>query len=162
MDSPDQSAEHLLLSCQFAASVWTLAPILHSQTISTDPDFTAALQTSRKSINLPPAGVHLGSLFPWIVRTIWITRNQRLFENRQFDEKETLIKAIRDARGWQEAQQVVPHPTSVLQPPRLVNRTHYATILTNTDAAWRRRERLLDWLGFSQTTTEGHYHREAQ
>lgn len=105
------------LSCQFAASVWTFAPILHSHTISTDPDFTAALQTSWKSINLPPAGVHLGSLFPWIVWTIWI----------HFDEKRDSYQGNKRcswmARGATSgpSPDVSPAATTTIKPHTLCN-----------------------------------------
>ena len=62
-----ESVNHLFLSCPFKANVWTMSPI--------SPP--------------PPTGVHLVSLFLWIVWTIWLTKNEGIFENKKFDEKET-------------------------------------------------------------------------
>lgn len=74
-----ETVDHLFISCQFATSVWEAAPFSNVQATLGTTNFTSVLQASRKLVNLPPTGVHLVSLFPWIVWTIWLTRNQRIF-----------------------------------------------------------------------------------
>ncbi|KAG2288384.1 hypothetical protein Bca52824_047988 [Brassica carinata] len=100
----EETVHHLFINCQFAASIWEMAPILGNSTISGATTFISALKASKITRNLPPIGLRLGSLFPWIVWTVWTTRNQRIFKNRTFDASETLTKAITYAREWQEAQ----------------------------------------------------------
>ncbi|XP_048612061.1 uncharacterized protein LOC125586243 [Brassica napus] len=100
-----ETVDHLFISCQFATSVWEAAPFSNVQATLGTTHFTSALQASLKLVNLPPTGVHLVSLFPWIVWTIWLIRNQRIFHNREFDGRATLTKATTDAREWQQAQQ---------------------------------------------------------
>lgn len=56
-----------------------------------------------KILCLPPVGIS-SPIFPWIYASIWAARNQKLFVGRTFSESETLIKALLDAREWQEAQ----------------------------------------------------------
>lgn len=90
--------------------------MINGHTISSSPTFTLALQESKKLLNLPPSGIHIVSLFPWIVWTIWLTRNQRIFEYKRFDEQDTLAKAINDAKEWHEAQQVIPQATEQQEP----------------------------------------------
>ncbi|XP_013745159.1 uncharacterized protein LOC125595024 [Brassica napus] len=129
-----ETVDHLFISCQFATSVWEAAPFSNVQATLGTTNFTSALQASRKLVNLPPTGVHLVSLFPWIVWTIWLTRNQRIFQNREFDGRATLTKAITDAREWQQAQQEV-HRAIELQTDPEIQPT--STIIINTDAAWK-------------------------
>ncbi|KAL0724277.1 hypothetical protein Bca4012_038876 [Brassica carinata] len=132
-----ETANHLFLSCDFAKSIWSLAPILHGPSLATTTDFTVALQASRKMPNLPPTGVKIGSLFPWIVWSIWTTRNQRIFENRHFTGRETLRKSTADAREWEEAQtdntQQLATPHSRTPQPQL----NSGVLIVHTDAAWR-------------------------
>ena len=80
-------------------------------------EFPKALKASRKALNLPPSGMVLGSLFPWICWNIWIARNYKTFEKRNFDAKETLSKAIVDAREWQAAQLEHVTPKHIGQQP---------------------------------------------
>ncbi|KAG2332543.1 hypothetical protein Bca4012_017886 [Brassica carinata] len=89
-----ENANHLFLTCDFAKTVWSLAPIAHGTFLTTATSFTAALQESRKTPNLPPTGVTTGSL------------NQKIFENRRFTETETLSKAVADAREWTEPRHI--------------------------------------------------------
>lgn len=69
-------------------------------------------QVSKKTTNLQPTYIHLGSLFPWICWNIWLARNKQIFENRNFEAAEVLVKSIINARVCQGAQ---PDPPPILQ-----------------------------------------------
>ncbi|XP_013633184.1 PREDICTED: uncharacterized protein LOC106338847 [Brassica oleracea var. oleracea] len=113
-----------------------MVPILGNSTIAEATTFISALKASKITRNLPPTGLRLRSLFPWIVWTVWTTRNQRIFENRTFDATETLTKAITYAREWQEAQlDATPSATTVMAAPS-AHRNRLIVTTINTDAAW--------------------------
>ncbi|XP_024009950.1 uncharacterized protein LOC112085153 [Eutrema salsugineum] len=98
--------------------------------------FTDALIASKLSKCLPPTGVGIGPIFPWICWSIWKSRNSLLFEERRFSPEDTITKAITDAREWQLAQTPEPGnnpshssaPTPLHQP---------GSIVCFTDGAWR-------------------------
>ncbi|KAG5385259.1 hypothetical protein IGI04_036729 [Brassica rapa subsp. trilocularis] len=79
-----ETANHLFLTCNYAKTIWSLAPIAHRASLTNATSFTTELQASKKLSNLPTTGVTNGSL--------------------RFTETETLSKAIADAREWTEAQ----------------------------------------------------------
>lgn len=112
-----ETVNHMFLACNFATEVWSLAPIHCGDNLANARDFTAALQASKASPNLPPRGMVKGSLFPWIVWTIWKTRNQRVFENIHFSTVEVIHKAVIEAREWEEAQAGNNVESAVLKKP---------------------------------------------
>ncbi|CAL9238198.1 unnamed protein product, partial [Arabidopsis halleri] len=90
--------------------------------------------------NLPPSGLSLTPIYPWILWNLWIARNQFLFEDRFFSEEETLLKAIQEAKNWQSAQlDSVPLENAL---PRIAAEPYepsYSdanTICLESDAAW--------------------------
>lgn len=54
-------------------------------------------------VPLPPVGVSLTLLFPWIMWFLWKAMNLFVFEDRSFTEKECLNKALAEARIWQQS-----------------------------------------------------------
>ncbi|CAA7026173.1 unnamed protein product [Microthlaspi erraticum] len=103
--------KHLFFHCKFAKAVWNLAPISIPLDSSHFQSFLSTLSISKTWTCLPPTGVSNGPLFPWVCWTIRKTRNYCLFEERQFSPEETISKAIKEAREWQQAQ----HPTKTIQ-----------------------------------------------
>lgn len=70
----------------------------------------------------------------WICWSIWIARNQLVFQKRSFSLMETLHKALSDAREWKMSQTDSPQlkPLITIEPnPRQANQ-----IAIFTDAAW--------------------------
>ncbi|XP_009111228.2 uncharacterized protein LOC103836687 isoform X1 [Brassica rapa] len=55
-------------------------------------------------ISLPPLGLGDIPLYPWVLWVLWTNRNKLLFENKQFSEENSVLKAIQDARAWKAAQ----------------------------------------------------------
>lgn len=54
--------------------------------------------------SLPPTGLEAGTLAAWIVWSLWISRNQFGFQNREFSPEEMIAKALAHAREWKLAQ----------------------------------------------------------
>ena len=108
------------------------------------------MKTLRKTLNLPPSGIRIGSLFPWICWSIWISRNHKIFQKRSFEAKEVLSKAISDAREWQsEQEQEINKANLPSKPTPPTQAVAFDTVIVHTDAAWRERQnRFLDWPGF--------------
>lgn len=84
-----ESCLHLFFLCKFAKKVWSLAPFTEPFTPSALSDITAALTTSLTQTCLPPIGISEGPLLPWILWTIWTTRNNKIFNDRAISEEET-------------------------------------------------------------------------
>ena len=81
-------------------------------------------------------GIEAGTLVVWICWSIWISRNQLVFQKRSFTLAETLQKALADARKWVMAQapsiSTPPKPLIRFEPnPR---RSGQCSVFT--DAAW--------------------------
>ncbi|KAF2567849.1 hypothetical protein F2Q70_00024601 [Brassica cretica] len=87
------------------------------------------------TVVLPPVGLGNGSLAPWIIWAIWTTRNQKLFQNRNFSAPETVTKAICDAKEWLAAQLPVQATDHHLNPQQNVLT---AEVICKSDAAWKK------------------------
>lgn len=116
------------------------------------PDFIEVhqgLAWLRKRLVLPPSGLGLGPLYPWICWNLWLSRNQKVFSDRTFSEGETLGKAIVAAREWQEAQKVPISPVlSGQKAPDVSGGLLRNVTSVKTDAAWRKEEKVagLSWI----------------
>ncbi|VVA91847.1 unnamed protein product [Arabis nemorensis] len=97
-------------------------------------------------VALPPTRIALSPLFPWVIWSLWYTRNQKIFENRMHSEQDTVSKALREAREWQSTQ----IGAKCEQDPRLSTNLVCAlrddTFVIHTDGAWKE-ETLLAGLG---------------
>ncbi|KAG7584818.1 Ribonuclease H domain [Arabidopsis thaliana x Arabidopsis arenosa] len=100
---------HLLWNCPFAQRVWQLAP-LHLQISSASlVDLLSLLRTASSTSALPPTGLSLTPLAPWILWNLWKARNYLIFEDRTFSEQDIVLKAIKEAKDWQAAQSCLPN-----------------------------------------------------
>ena len=52
---------------------------------------------------LPPTGSS-SPLLPWVLWNLWKGRNKLLFENRIFTAQEIVLKSVKDAKEWSQAQ----------------------------------------------------------
>ncbi|XP_013613645.1 PREDICTED: uncharacterized protein LOC106319796 [Brassica oleracea var. oleracea] len=73
--------EHIFFHCQFAIEVWSNGPWNCQVDTTTNTSFLDILKESWKWTPLPPYGF-TGNAVPWLCWSIWILRNQLLFENR--------------------------------------------------------------------------------
>ncbi|KAG5414406.1 hypothetical protein IGI04_001973 [Brassica rapa subsp. trilocularis] len=118
-----------------------LAPIDQVTNVMRYTDFATDMKTLRKTLNLPPSGIRIGSLFPWICWSIWIARNHKIFQKRSFEAKEVLSKAISDTREWQSAQeQKINKENLPSKPTPPTQAVAFDTVIVHTDAAWRETE----------------------
>ncbi|CAA7048221.1 unnamed protein product [Microthlaspi erraticum] len=107
-----ESTLHMLFHCSLAQEVWSLAPFRIQITFGNLMDLKAGIKAMNKTISLPPTGIRAGTLAPWIMWSIWMTRNNKIFNRRSFTARETLNLALIRAREWQEAQEKTPPPQS--------------------------------------------------
>ncbi|KAF3596345.1 hypothetical protein DY000_02026964 [Brassica cretica] len=75
-----------------------------------------------------------GPLGPWILWAIWSSRNQKLFQKRNFHAQETITKAIVDAKEWSEAQAKIIPETQRKNSTR--SRGEFE-VICRSDAAWK-------------------------
>ncbi|KAF3507166.1 hypothetical protein F2Q69_00009449 [Brassica cretica] len=88
-----------------------------------------------KLVCLPPTGVATGPLAPWILWSLWLARNNRLFINKIATPEEIISRAIAAAHEWLREQCTEPSNTKntrVLRPSRDTDSSRL-----QTDAAWR-------------------------
>lgn len=130
-----ESIDHLFLHCPFAKNIWRATPF------ATPFEYSGLIDLKSIWINicertcLPPTGIVLGELAPWILWQIWCARNQFIFEGRTASEEETLTKAVVLAREWLNSQEKKPQtiPRKRSHQPRVPENCS----IINTDAAWR-------------------------
>lgn len=93
---------HVMFSCPTARKVWDQVPAMAIPTVSSCNSMEDLLKLGSRMINLPPSGLTI-PLDPWIFWVLWTSRNQLMFENKFFSETEMVLKAIKEAKEWQES-----------------------------------------------------------
>lgn len=84
--------------------------------------------------SLPRCGLGHTTLEAWVLWSIWSVRNQNIFQNRAFSAQETVLKAITDAKEWQQAQPPKePSQRKIILPPR----SPAGGIVCKSDADWK-------------------------
>lgn len=116
--------------------VWNSVPVLPAIDISRSLDLELKIiwsdLCSRKA--LPPTGIALDSLAPWILWHLWTARNNLIFNNRHLTSAEVVSKAIASAREWVTSQGVASRNlTPPIRPPPIATQ---GVCLIRTDAAW--------------------------
>ena len=130
---------HVFLCCSMANQVWEIAPLAVRPQEST-PSVAALIELGHTLTALPPTGVSV-PLWPWVLWNLWKARNKLCFENRTFSAMEIIVKAISDAREWQDAQpspplQDIPQAPNLLLPNRRTFTPPQGTLLCLVDGAW--------------------------
>ncbi|XP_010462630.1 PREDICTED: uncharacterized protein LOC104743220 [Camelina sativa] len=128
-----ESVSHLLLHCRRAKEVWLKAPILHLE-ISSTTTIEDFLSLAKHKCNLPPSGVSKGELYPWIRWQLSLARNSLVFEDKEIPVSDILIRAIKSAREWQEAQNMLTTPRLTTDQPEQPVQTSSCKVFV--DAAW--------------------------
>lgn len=141
-----ESILHLLFQCQFAQKVWQLASFDTELDLSGTIDLMLDWPSLCLLKTLPPTEISRGTLFPWILWSLWKARNRFTFEGFSASPEDTLTAALRLAREWStyskaeisagqhKREREIPIPTG--------------TEVVRTDAAWcaERRAADLGWL----------------
>lgn len=93
---------HVFLTCPLAEEVWSYIPTSQrpSRSISAVADL---IKLGRYLVPLPPTGL-TALLWPWVLWNLWKARNKLVFENRVFTAQEVVLKSIKDAKEWTNAQ----------------------------------------------------------
>ena len=102
---------HVLFHCPFAAKVWELAPCMFKPSALGASSIASLLHNCQKMMSLPPVGLGKTPLYPWILWVLWTNRNKFVFENLNFSEQESILKAIQDAKSWKKAQELLIKPS---------------------------------------------------
>ena len=132
---------HAFLKCPIAEEVWSLVPIAKRPTNSVS-SLAELIKQGNHYIPLPPTGLN-APLWPWVVWNLWKARNKLVFENRVFTAQEIVLKSIKEAKEWNEAQmgEKAPssssstnHPHCTEGVPPLINQS--GMLVCNVDAAW--------------------------
>ncbi|CAA7015730.1 unnamed protein product [Microthlaspi erraticum] len=150
-----ETTDHLFFCCDYAQKVWSLAPFGKTLDLSLI-HFKASINVLKRLVCLPPSGISYGPLFPWIwiCWTIWSARNYHIFEDRSFTPEDTNLKAIQDAREWQEAQVLEKKPHQARPRPTNHRSLHPNTVVCFTDGAWKQ-ETAIAGAGWIFTKREG-------
>jgi len=93
-----ETSLHLFFHCPFAKNLWEAAPFKSPVDSSRVTSLRVRIESSRRLINLPPTGLGLTPLSPWILWTIWTCRNKRIFEQKQISIPDALSQAVAQAR----------------------------------------------------------------
>ncbi|XP_048628012.1 uncharacterized protein LOC125608690 [Brassica napus] len=102
----EESINHLMFDCTYARQIWALSGIpnpengFHQSSIYVNFNYLLELKKLRWGFT------DLRSLWPWIMWTIWKTRNALLFEGTRFSPLEVFNKAKQDEEEWSLAQVV--------------------------------------------------------
>ncbi|KAG5413791.1 hypothetical protein IGI04_001358 [Brassica rapa subsp. trilocularis] len=103
--------------------------------VRTSPIRKQSWKAVHTGLCLPPTGVNAGSLAAWILWTLWISRNYRIFQGKIFSSQEVVTKAIIDAKEWNTAQVKNIPPETAKRGPRMETRFD---IICQSDAAWKK------------------------
>lgn len=95
---------HVFLNCPIAVEVWNQIPLAHKP-LTSIPSLAMLIKQGKDYVPLPPTGLN-APLWPWVVWNLWKARNKLVFENRAFTAQEIVLKSIKDAKEWNDAQSV--------------------------------------------------------
>ena len=134
-----ESIDHLFLHCNFAKQVWKSAPVWPSIDYSGTIELRSEWNSLCSRQNLPPMGLSMGALTPWILWQIWKARNSLVFKDKGF-----MSMAIAAAREWNSSQGLAPVPRRS-QPVRVIPQDN--CVLVRSDAAWNETNKIagLGW-----------------
>ncbi|KAL0693000.1 hypothetical protein Bca4012_060180 [Brassica carinata] len=97
-------------------------------------DFKDHWEVVRDLSCLPPTAISTTALAPWILWSLWTSRNKLIFEAHAFSAEEILTNAIVAAREWQNGQ--IKSPMRRRTPAQIPERVEDFT-LVRADASWK-------------------------
>lgn len=75
---------HIFYQCAFAKEVWECLPVSNSEVLGNPSSFSGFWTRTLQLVPLPPTGLGIASIAPWVAWSIWITRNFKIFQDRHF------------------------------------------------------------------------------
>ena len=132
---------HIFFTCPFAMEVWKSIPLRNAVHIAAGMDFKEALLRFKDAVCLPPTGI-VGSILPWVLWSLWTSRNALLFDSKEITPEETATTGLRLALEWNQAQDKRIKSNPLLGRARTKNNRSTTAPLRNnsisckTDAAW--------------------------
>jgi len=154
----NESILHLLFHCQYAQEVWQLAPFTTEMEYRGIIDLMSSWPSICAQKCLPPSGVTSGVLFPWILWSIWKSRNRFVFEVVFISPKETLSTAIKLAREWCSDSKADPtRPSARINKQMAQGETSVTAV--RSDAAWMASSNLAG-LGWTILSESGHEYKK--
>jgi len=102
----EETTFHLFFTCRFATEVWLAAPFKQNINSSLFSSLKDLFEKAKQFVCLPPTGIRLGPLLPWLIWSIWLSRNHLIFKDRHTSAAETLTRALALAREWLTAQDI--------------------------------------------------------
>ena len=129
-----ESIHHLFFQCEFAQRVWTLTPIHPNVEGNGLIDFPVNWACLMSLNCLPPIGLPADVFIPWLLWTLWIGRNNLLFNKKSATPEEIISKAIASAREWLNAQEPVVPMSRISS---VTERPAENCYRLQSDAAWR-------------------------
>lgn len=134
----------------FASQVWNSLPVLFPLQLDLVSNFILGTSQARKLLILPPAGIEATNLYPWVIWSLWVSRNKLIFDRKVVTAPETAIRTIKDIREWLAPKTKTPSPNLQITRPLLPN-----TKLCFTDAAWHKDSRKagLGWCFLDRDST---------
>nr|VDD60473.1 unnamed protein product [Brassica oleracea] len=126
---------HLFLTCPFATRVWDRIPALGKPEVLDVSSVRELLISNSRMVNLPPTGIGISPIYPWLYWHLWKARNILIFEDKSWTEAELVLKVLKDARNWEEAYRGTKCPHT--HTPRKATVPQSARGLSCfTDGAW--------------------------
>lgn len=107
-----ETITHVFFTCPFAQETWRKVPFKKELTLAGLHQFSEGWSRVQAEVCLPPTGVNAGSLAAWVIWSLWITRNYRIFQDKTFVEQEVVTKAIVDGKEWSATQPLKPDLTT--------------------------------------------------
>lgn len=103
-----ESITHLLFQCSFSQQVWRMTPFTNITESCQWNVYGLTWDHLKDKICLPPSAVSKGSLSPWILWSLWLSRNKLIFSDTVITLMKTLTSATTMAKEWLEAQSDQP------------------------------------------------------
>ncbi|XP_019096504.1 PREDICTED: uncharacterized protein LOC109130877 [Camelina sativa] len=94
----EETILHLLFQCPFAAKTWSMLPVKSTLRVGTIKSIKEGIDLANKLTCLPPTGVGTSPIAPWLLWSIWTTRNQLIFNKKIVSAEETLSLAMQRAK----------------------------------------------------------------
>ncbi|CAL9224796.1 unnamed protein product [Arabidopsis halleri] len=137
----EETCLHLFFHCNFASQVWALAPFRSPLNATRISSLRLGIEVSNQLVCLPPTGIGESPLLPWILWSIWSSRNKLIFEKKKPVASDVVNQAIIQAKDWIAAQ--TPRITESPNPcPNQSRKIQAESIRCFTDATWREDSRV--------------------